>query len=298
MQRPRGHGRARPVPPVAAAGAVPHARRNRRWWPSAAAAALRRPRRLRGLRARLAVLSRARPADPVARHVRQGQRALDRRQATTTSACPLLDEARSLATARAGGIAWESPFRFDRPAPPWVSSMSPGTALQAYSRAAVRLAPVGRTSRSRARRSASFDPGAGRRASPVRAHFLIYSGWPQLRVLNSFVQSLNGLLRLRALTNDEKGRALFGSGDLAGRARRSRRTTPARGRCTRRSITRESELAYHVLVRGFLVRAAAGLAARRSAYCTRAQHFTRYVREPPAVVLQRSPRPRVRRRAR
>ena len=42
----------------------------------------------------------------------------------------LLDEALGLATARAGGIAWESLFRFDHGAPPWITpgvTWSPGT---------------------------------------------------------------------------------------------------------------------------------------------------------------------------
>src|SRR5919197_6098540 len=43
----------------------------------------------------------------------------------------LLDEALSLAVPRAGGIAWESLFRFDGGTPPWVSGLSQGTAIQA-----------------------------------------------------------------------------------------------------------------------------------------------------------------------
>jgi D-glucuronyl C5-epimerase C-terminus len=52
----------------------------------------------------------------------------------------LLDEALGLAAPRAGGIAWEAPFRFDGGAPPWVSALTQGTAIQVLSRAAARLA--------------------------------------------------------------------------------------------------------------------------------------------------------------
>ncbi len=51
----------------------------------------------------------------------------------------LLSEALSLASARAGGLAWEYLFPFDGQSPPWVSSLAQGTGLQAMSRAAVRL---------------------------------------------------------------------------------------------------------------------------------------------------------------
>jgi hypothetical protein len=51
----------------------------------------------------------------------------------------LLSEALDLASARAGGLAWEYLFPFDGQRPPWVSSLAQGTGLQAMSRAAVRL---------------------------------------------------------------------------------------------------------------------------------------------------------------
>ncbi len=208
----------------------------------------------------------------------------------------LLDEARALATARAGGIAWESPFRFDRAAPPWVSAISAGTALQAYSRAAVRLA------RPDYFQVARESLGVFRTPAPdgVRAgdHLLIYSSWPQLRVLNSFVQALNGLHDFARLANDEEGRALFALAEARLRVELPRYDT---GAWSLYSGTRESELAYHVLVRGFLdglcERLQVSHLADPALYCATARNFTRYLRERPRVVLQRSPRPRVKRRA-
>ena len=67
--------------PVAAPRAVPDAAPQRRVLEPAAAAELRRTAELHRLRARLPVLSRPRPPDPVARDVRQAQRLLERRQA-------------------------------------------------------------------------------------------------------------------------------------------------------------------------------------------------------------------------
>src|SRR5690242_1021147 len=51
----------------------------------------------------------------------------------------LLTEALGLASERAGGLAWEYLFPFDGQRPPWTSSLSQGTGLQAMARAAVRL---------------------------------------------------------------------------------------------------------------------------------------------------------------
>jgi len=208
----------------------------------------------------------------------------------------LLDEARGLASVRAGGIGWETPFRFDRAAPPWVSAMSQGTALQAYSRAAVRLGhpdyfQVAREGLGVFRTPAPDGVTAG-------GHYLIYSSWPQLRVLNGFVQALNGLHDFARLANDVEGKALFAAGEAKLRAELPSYDT---GAWSMYSNKRESDLGYHVLVRGFLSGLCERLESSRLAdpalYCATARNFTRYLREPPRVVLQASGRPRVKRRA-
>src|SRR3954468_8733126 len=51
----------------------------------------------------------------------------------------LLSEALALASARAGGLAWEYLFPFDGQRPPWASSLAQAPGLQALSRGAVRL---------------------------------------------------------------------------------------------------------------------------------------------------------------
>jgi hypothetical protein len=128
----------------------------------------------------------------------------------------LLDEALELAVHRGPGIAWESLFTYAGSRPPWVSGLSQGTALTALTRA-------GRTlDRRRYRQAAHAALGIFRVAPPVGvrvrtaagAHYLQYSGNPRLRVLNGFVQSLNGLSDLsRAAHGRTKARWLLERGD-------------------------------------------------------------------------------------
>jgi hypothetical protein len=208
----------------------------------------------------------------------------------------VLDEARALATTRAGGIAWESPFRFDRAAPLWVSALSAGTALQAYSEAAIRL------KRPEYFQVARDALGVFRTPPPegidAGGNYVIYSTWPQLRVLNAFVQALNGLHDFARLANDPDGKALFAAGEARLRAELPSYDT---GAWSMYSKTRESDLGYHVLVRGFLQglcdRLQASGYADPALYCATARNFTRYLREPPRIVFQASPRPRVKHRA-
>ena len=131
----------------------------------------------------------------------------------------LLDEALGLATARAGGIAWESLFRFDGGAPPWVSGLSQGTALQALSRAAARLGEPRYFEAARAALGIfrTAPPEGVRVDTPVGAHYLQYSFAPGLRILNGFIQALNGLYDFAAFANDAEGRALFAAGEAEAR---------------------------------------------------------------------------------
>ena len=197
----------------------------------------------------------------------------------------LLDEALGLATQRAGGIAWEYLFKFDGGRPPWVSGLAQGTALSAFSRAAVRL---GETRYFDAARSAlgifREPPPAGVRvATPVGAHYLQYSFAPKLRIENGFVQSLNGLNDFAALANDEEGRALFAAGEAQLRAELPTFDTGAWSLYSRLAgVPLESDLGYHKLLRDFLL----GLCTRLSEaparaagvdpapYCATADRFT------------------------
>jgi hypothetical protein len=127
----------------------------------------------------------------------------------------LLDEALALRATRAGGTAYESWFAFSGGRPPWVSALSQGTGLQALSRAAVRLRePRYFTAARDALGIFRVPPPVGVRVdTSTGAHYLQYSFAPRLRIVNGFVQALNGLHDFGALANDDEGRALFGAGE-------------------------------------------------------------------------------------
>ncbi len=226
----------------------------------------------------------------------------------------LLDEAAGLATERAGGIAWEYLFRFDRGRPPWVSALAQGTALQAYARAAVRLREPRwfAVARSGLGIFRTAPPTGVRVTTDAGAHYLIYSFAKDLRVLNGFVQALNGLLDFARLANDAEGRALFEAGEAQLRAEVGRYDT---GAWSMYSNRRESDLGYHKLVRDFL----RGLCSRLedvsaravgaqdpaapptggtapepapmapvdpALYCETATRFSAYLTQPPRVALR------------
>ena len=164
----------------------------------------------------------------------------------------LLDEALALAAQRAGGIAWEYLFRFDGGRPPWVSGLAQGTALQAFSRAAVRLGEPRYFEAARAGLGIFREapPSGVRVATPAGAHYLIYSFAPGLRVLNGFTQALNGLHDFAALANDAEGRALFAAGEAQLRDELVQYDT---GGWSRYALGgRDADVSYHTLARDFL----------------------------------------------
>lgn len=202
----------------------------------------------------------------------------------------LLDEAVALAAPRAGGLAWEYLFTFDGGSPPWVSGLAQGTALTAFSRAAVRLAhpPYFEVARAALPIFATPPPEGVLARTAAGAHYLQYSFAPGLRIANGFVQALNGLHDFAALANDDAGRFLFALGDAEARATLPRFDT---GGWSRYSLRRDSDLPYHRLLRDFL----AGLCQRTGTpeYCDYAARFTADLTKPPVLTLARSPaRPR------
>ncbi len=195
----------------------------------------------------------------------------------------LLDEALGLGAARSGGIAFESWFVFNRGRPPWVSALSQGTGLQALSRAGIRLADSRYLEAARAALGIfrTAPPGGVRVATARGAHYLQYSFAPRLRIVNGFVQALNGLHDFGALANDAEGRALFAAGDAQLRAELPRADT---GAWSRYSVGgKESDLGYHRLLRDFL----RGLCERttEALYCDTATRFTADLRRPPVLAL-------------
>jgi hypothetical protein len=119
------------------------------------------------------------------------------------------------------------------------------------------------------------------------AHYLQYSGLPNLFILNGFIQSLVGLYDFAALTGDPTARSLFDAGDLAARKQVPTFDTGAWSLYSRGSSKTESDLGYHTLLRDFL----AQLCKRTTTiqYCSAAQHFTQYLTTAPVVsVLPRT----------
>ena len=96
-----------------------------------AAAGLRPARRLRGLRAGLAVLPRPGDPAPGAGQLRQAQRPLAGQDLRRPAEPRCSTSCWRSSVERGGGRAWEYYFTFDGGRPPWVSSLSQGTALQA-----------------------------------------------------------------------------------------------------------------------------------------------------------------------
>lgn len=164
----------------------------------------------------------------------------------------LLDEAIGLAAQRAGGLAFEYLFRFNGGRPPWVSGLAQGTALSALARGAVRLKDPKyfKAARSALGIFRTPPPSGVRVRTDAGAHYLQYSYAPKLRILNGFVQSLNGLHDFAALANDDAGRRLFDAGEAELRRELPRFDTGAWSLYSRPG--RESDLGYHRLLRDFL----------------------------------------------
>lgn len=127
----------------------------------------------------------------------------------------LLTEARALAASRAGGIAYEYLFKFGSGKPPWVSGLTQGTALTAFSRGALRLKESDYFNDARAALGIfERKPPAGVRVTTgAGVHYLQYSYAPAQRVGNGFVQALNGLHDFALFANNDKAWNLFASGE-------------------------------------------------------------------------------------
>jgi hypothetical protein len=196
----------------------------------------------------------------------------------------LLDEALPLASQRAGGLAWEYLFPFDGQRPPWVSSLAQGTGLQSMARAAVRLKRQTEVMPILHEGLGIFEkspPQGVRIPDGAGAHYLQYSGLPQLKIINGFIQSLVGLYDYASLSGDPLGQSLFQAGDTAGRAEVSEFDTGAWSLYSLGSSSYESNLSYHTLLRDFLDQLCSRTAAVE--YCGAAEHFTAYLTIPPAI---------------
>jgi len=162
----------------------------------------------------------------------------------------LLNQAVGLAAIRGGGIAWEYDFSFDGGAPPWVSAITEGTAVQAFGLSGAALGNAGWLADAH-RALGIFTvaaPTGVRSATPAGARYLIYSFAPHEYVINAFIQSLVGLFDL-ASTGDPLAASLFRAGNAQARIDLPGFNT---GGWSRYDQYSDSSLSYHELLTGFL----------------------------------------------
>lgn len=192
----------------------------------------------------------------------------------------LAGELLPLASERGGALAWEYFFRFGGGAPPWSSSISQGTAVQALGRAGALLEDPALTNAA-ARALGLFEqppPTGVRSETPDGAFYLIYTFAPELLVLNAHLQAVTGLYDFAQLTGDPRAQALYAAGESEARVAVPRYDT---GKWSFYSLERESDLSYHELVTTFLKNLCKRTA--EPVYCDTAARFTAYLDEPPSI---------------
>jgi hypothetical protein len=199
------------------------------------------------------------------------------------AAARTLDEMRPLAAARGGALTWEYEFPFEHARPPWTSALAQGTAIEAYTRAAARLARPDYLDFAR-RLVGVFQhsPPAGVRLRLTGGDwFLLYSFSPHQLVLNAHLDAVVALYDLARATADPAVGRLEREGLRAARSHIHRFDT---GRWSRYAEGGgEASLDYHVLNLEL-----AGALCRRTgepAICHAWQSFTRQLdrRCPPAA---------------
>jgi hypothetical protein len=172
-------------------------------------------------------------------------------------------------------MVWEYYFNFLGGSPPWTSGLSQGTALVALARS---YKVLGSTAYLDALRSAvrlyTFPTPVGVRVRTRWGfHYAEYSFAPNLRIINGFLQALNGLWDAGPYTS--LARYLYRAGD-----REAQRALPFydTGRWSFYSNRRDlSPLNYHVLLRDFLRDLCQRTGTR--IYCAKAARFTAYLRK-------------------
>ena len=192
----------------------------------------------------------------------------------------LLDQLIPLAADRGGWPAFEYYFKFGGGKPPWTSSISQGTAIQALARAGQLLADPSLTALAQ-QAQAAFEqppPNGVRQDTPSGPFYLIYSFAPKLLVINAHLQALVGLYDLAQITGDPRALGLFQQGDAEAQAVLPSYDT---GAWSMYDQSHESDLSYHDLVTGFLQ----NLCKRTATpiYCDTTTHFKAYRKTPPVT---------------
>ncbi len=190
-----------------------------------------------------------------------------------------------LSSLRGGFRAWEYLYRFGGGTPPWISAISQGTAIQALARGTLALGEkkwqrYGRQALGAFERRA---PVGVRGRAPAGSSYLMYSFDPSLQIINGFLQALNGLHDLAAVSGSGRARKLFHDGDKGARALLPRFDTGAWSLYLEGG--HETDFNYHELTASFL----RDLCRRTDSrfYCTAARRMNRYEVQPPRIGVGR-----------
>ncbi len=129
------------------------------------------------------------------------------------------DELVGYGSVRGGALTWEYYFPFMRSAPPWISSISQGTAIQSLARSGNALNNPAVTAAA-ARGAKAFTVKAPTGLAVKRSgglHFIGYSGNRRSYIYNMFAQSLNGLHDYATITDDAAAKETLEAGMRAAR---------------------------------------------------------------------------------
>ncbi len=178
-------------------------------------------------------------------------------------------------------LTWEYYFNWDGGRPPWISSISQGTAVQSLARAGNSLNDAELTAAAK-RALGAFETGApvGLRTNvDGGAHYLIYPFKRRYLVLNAFVQSLIGLNDYYEHSGDKQGLELRNDGLRAAKIETRKSDT---GAWSLYNVGgKESDLSYHKLLRDFLGNICDRIDS--DVFCDARTRFTRYLGEKPTV---------------
>jgi hypothetical protein len=134
----------------------------------------------------------------------------------------LLSELLPLGVMRSGVLAWEYLFPIFGGRPPWISALSQATAVQALTRAAVKLGRPDLVPTAGAAAGAfAFPPPAGVRVALGHGAvwFVLYSFAPRQRVLNAHLDALAALFDFGQASGDPHTKAAYTAGLLAAHRR-------------------------------------------------------------------------------
>lgn len=182
---------------------------------------------------------------------------------------------------RAGFMSWEYYFTFEGGRPPWISSISQGTAIQALARSGNSLNDAELTAAAKDALGA-FETGAPTGVkvnSEGGSHYLIYPFKRRFHVLNAFVQSLIGLNDYYEHSGDKKGLELRNDGLRTAKIETQKSDT---GAWSLYSVGgRESTLTYHRLLRDFLGNICDRIDS--DVFCDANKSFTAYLGRDPSL---------------